>query len=211
VKVENLDLPERIREDYIDSGITQLNPPQQQAVDAGLLDGEDMIVASPTASGKTFIAELAMVEKAVKEGKTAVYVVPLKALASEKYEDFSDRYEDLNVKISVGDLDDAGEYLENADIVIVTSEKLDSMLRHNPSWIHDIGLLVIDEIHLLTSKNRGPTLEVTLTKLRDMLEFQLLGLSATISNSGELAEWLDAELVESDYRPVNTASIRATR
>ena len=202
MKTENLDLPERIKQDYIDSGITDLNPPQEKAVDAGLLDGEDMIVASPTASGKTFIAELAMVEKAVKEGKTAVYVVPLKALASEKYEDFSDRYEDLNVKISVGDLDDAGEYLENADVVIVTSEKLDSMLRHNPSWIHNIGLVVIDEIHLLTSKNRGPTLEVTLTKLRDMLEFQLLGLSATISNSGELAEWLNAELVESEYRPV---------
>lgn len=202
MKTENLNLPERIKQDYIEEGITDLNPPQQKAVDAGLLNGEDMIVASPTASGKTFIAELAMVEKAVKEGKTAVYVVPLKALASEKYEDFSDRYEDLNVKISVGDLDDAGEYLENADIVIVTSEKLDSMLRHNPSWIHNIGLLVVDEIHLLTSKNRGPTLEVTLTKLRDMLEFQLLGLSATISNSGELAEWLDAELVESDYRPV---------
>ncbi|QGA80060.1 DEAD/DEAH box helicase [Candidatus Nanohalobium constans] len=202
MKTENLDLPERIKRDYIDTGITELNPPQEKAVKSGLLDGEDMIVASPTASGKTFIAELAMVEKAVKENKTAVYVVPLKALASEKYEDFSERYEDLNVKISVGDLDDAGEYLENADIVIVTSEKLDSMLRHNPSWIHDIGLVVIDEIHLLTSKNRGPTLEVTLTRLRDLLEFQLLGLSATISNSGELAEWLDAELVESDYRPV---------
>jgi helicase len=202
MKVSDLDLPERIKHDYIDEGITELNPPQRDAVDAGLLEGEDMIVASPTASGKTFIAELAMVEKAVKEGKTAVYVVPLKALASEKYEDFSDRYEDLNVKISVGDLDDAGEYLENADVVVVTSEKLDSMLRHNPSWIHEIGLVVIDEIHLLTSKNRGPTLEVTLTRLRDLLEFQLLGLSATISNSGELAEWLNAELVESDYRPV---------
>lgn len=202
MKTENLDLPDRIKQDYIKEGITDLNPPQEKAVDTGLLDGEDMIVASPTASGKTFIAELAMVEKAVKEDKTAVYVVPLKALASEKYEDFSERYENLNVKISVGDLDDAGEYLENADVVIVTSEKLDSMLRHNPSWIHNIGLVVVDEIHLLTSKNRGPTLEVTLTRLRDLLEFQLLGLSATISNSGELAEWLDAELVESDYRPV---------
>jgi helicase len=202
MKVSNLDLPDRIKEDYIEEGITELNPPQEKAVDSGLLEGEDLIVASPTASGKTFIAELAMVEKAVKQGKTAVYVVPLKALASEKYEDFSDRYENLNVKISVGDLDDAGEYLDNADVVIVTSEKLDSMLRHNPSWIHDIGLVVIDEIHLLTSKNRGPTLEVTLTKLRDMLEFQLLGLSATISNSSELAKWLNAELVESDYRPV---------
>lgn len=203
MKVENLDIPGRIKQDYIESGITELNPPQQKAVDAGLMEGEDMIVAAPTASGKTFIAELAMVNKVVKEGKTAVYIVPLKALASEKYQDFSERYQELDVMMSVGDRDESGDYLETADIVIVTSEKLDSMLRHNPSWIHEIGLVVTDEIHLLTSENRGPTLEVTLTRLRDLpFDFQLLGLSATISNSDELADWLDAELVESDYRPV---------
>ena len=202
MRTENLDLPERIKEDYIDSGITELNPPQELAVEAGLMEGDDMVVASPTASGKTFIAELAMVNKAVKQGKTAVYIVPLKALAAEKYQDFSERYEELDVMMSVGDKDESGDYLETADIVIATSEKLDSMLRHNPSWIHQIGLVVVDEIHLLTSPNRGPTLEVTLTRLRDILDFQLLGLSATISNSDELANWLDAELVESDYRPV---------
>jgi helicase len=202
-EVADLPLPEHLKQDYIDSGITELNPPQELAYKSGLLEGDDMIVAAPTASGKTFIAELAMVNQVVQNKKTAVYVVPLKALAAEKYQDFTERYGDLNVMMSVGDKDESGEYLETADIVIVTSEKLDSMLRHNPSWIHEIGLVVIDEIHLLTSPNRGPTLEVTITRLRDLLEFQLLGLSATISNSGELAEWLDAELVESDYRPVN--------
>ncbi len=202
MKTKNLDLPERLKQDYIDSGITELNPPQEQAVNKGLLDGEDLIIASPTASGKTFIAELGMVKKAVEQNKTAIYIVPLKALASEKYEDFSERYENLNVQMTVGNSDDAGEYLDNADIVIATSEKMDSMLRHNPSWIHDIGLVVVDEIHLLTSENRGPTLEVTLTRLRELLDFQLLGLSATISNASEMADWLDSTLVKSDYRPV---------
>ena len=209
VKVGNLDIPRDLRQSYIDEGIIELNPPQRDAVGAGLMEEKDMIVAAPTASGKTFIAELAIVNQVINNERIAVYIVPLKALASEKYMDFSERYDDLNVKMSVGDMDDAGEGMETADIVIVTSERLDSMLRHNPDWIHNIGLVVTDEIHLLTSPNRGPTLEVTLTRLMDILrpissdsEFQMLGLSATISNSGEMAEWLDAELVESDYRPV---------
>ncbi len=203
MKTENLEIPEGLKNKYIDEGITELNPPQEQAVDKGLMDGDDLIVASPTASGKTFIAELGISKKAVEQGKTAIYIVPLKALASEKYEDFTERYEDLDVKMSIGNSDDAGEYLDTADIVIVTSEKMDSMLRHNPSWIHNIGLVVVDEIHLLTSENRGPTLEVTLTRLRELLDFQLLGLSATISNASEMAEWLDCSLVSSDYRPVD--------
>ncbi|MFB6209717.1 MAG: DEAD/DEAH box helicase [Candidatus Nanohaloarchaea archaeon] len=202
MKVEDLKLPEKVKKEYIESGITELNPPQEKAVEAGLLEGEDMVVASPTASGKTLIAELAMVNQVKKQGGKAIYIVPLKALASEKYRDFSERYSELDVMMSVGDRDESGDYLETADIVIVTSEKLDSMLRHSPSWIHEINLVVTDEIHLLTSPERGPTLEVTLTRLRDVLDFQLLGLSATISNSEEMAEWLDAELVESDYRPV---------
>ncbi len=202
MKVEDLEIPSRIKKKYLSSGIKKLNPPQKKAVENGLMADEDLIIASPTASGKTFIAELGIVNQVVKNRKKAVYIVPLKALASEKYDDFSERYEELNVMMSVGDKDESGDYLENADIVIVTSEKLDSMLRHNPSWIHDIGLVITDEIHLLTSPNRGPTLEITLTRLRDILDFQMLGLSATISNSNELADWLDATLVESDYRPV---------
>ncbi|MFB6182481.1 MAG: DEAD/DEAH box helicase, partial [Candidatus Nanohaloarchaea archaeon] len=172
-------------------------------MNSGLLDGEDMIIASPTASGKTLIAELAMINKTVKKDETAIYIVPLKSLASEKFQDFKERFEDQKVHISVGDLDDSGEGHETADIVVVTSEKLDSMLRHNPSWINNIGLVVVDEIHLLTSEERGTTLEVTISRLQELLEFQLLGLSATISNSDELADWLDAELIESEYRPVD--------
>ena len=202
MKVKNLDIPEKYKDDFISSGITELNPPQRQAVKNGLTEAKDMVVASPTASGKTFIAELAILNQVIQKNGTAVYIVPLKALASEKYSDFKERYSELDVRISVGDMDDDGENLQNADIIIATSEKLDSLLRHNPSWIHKIKLVVVDEIHLLTSENRGPTLEVTITRLRELLDFQFLGLSATISNSNQLAEWLNAQHVESNYRPV---------
>lgn len=201
--VESLEIPGKIRDKFLSEGITELNPPQQDAIEGGLLDGEDMVVASPTASGKTLIAEIGIARQVIEEDKKAVYIVPLKALASEKYEDFSERFENQDVRMAVGDYDDSEDSLETADIVVATSEKLDSMLRHNPSWIHDIGLVVVDEIHLLTSEERGPTLEVTIARMRDVLDFQMLGLSATISNSGELADWLDAELIESSYRPVD--------
>ncbi|MDY6778816.1 MAG: DEAD/DEAH box helicase, partial [Candidatus Nanohaloarchaea archaeon] len=137
--------------------------------------------------------------------RKALYLVPLKALASEKYQDYRDLLDDTDyqVHISVGDRDSSGRQLASKDLIIMTVEKLDAILRHNPQWIHDVDLVVEDEIHLLNSENRGPTLEVTLTRLREMIEFQLLGLSATIRNADELADWLDATLIDSDYRPVD--------
>ncbi len=185
------------------SGFEKLNPPQELAVKAGLLDGKSMVVAAPTASGKTIIAEIAAL-KTVKEGRKVVYIVPLRALASEKYEEFKKKYEPLGIRvaISIGDMDSSDAWLANYDIIIVTSEKLDSLLRHEITWAGNIGLVVADEIHLLNDPDRGPTLEVTLTKLKQIINPTILGLSATISNYKELSSWLKAEGVKSDYRPI---------
>ncbi len=203
MKVESLDIPEESKEKFLDRGIENLNPPQEKAVDCGILDGKSVVVAAPTASGKTAIAEFAFLKKILEEKKKCVYIVPLRALAQEKYNDFK-RYEDLgiDVAVSVGDYDSAASGLGNYDLIVTTSEKMDSILRHDPSWAQDIGLVVSDEIHLLNDQSRGPTLEVTLTRLRQLTEAQILGLSATISNADELAGWLDSELIASDYRPV---------
>ena len=185
------------------SGLKGLNPVQEMAVENGLLKGKNMVIAAPTASGKTLVAEIAML-KTIKEGKRAVYIVPLKALASEKYEEFRQKYESLGIKvaISTGDLDSSDHWLAKYDIIILTSEKLDSLLRHGIEWAGSIGLVVVDEIHLLNDLSRGPTLEITLTKLRQIANPRFLGLSATISNYRQLAEWLGAVGVKSDYRPV---------
>ncbi len=203
MKVDELDIPEYLKERITEKGITDLNPPQEKAIDEGVLEGESMIVSSPTASGKTLVATFA-ISKVLEKDKKAIYLVPLKALASEKYRSYQKLFGDKhNVSISIGDKDSSGSGLSTKDLIIMTVEKLDAILRHNPSWIKDVELVVEDEIHLLNSKNRGPTLEVTLTRLRELMRFQLLGLSATINNSDELADWLDSTLVESDYRPVD--------
>ena len=202
--IKNMDIPEKSKTRFIERGIEELNPPQEKSVDMGVLQGKSMVVASPTASGKTAVAEFAFLKKILDEDKKCVYIVPLRALAQEKYNDFK-KYEDLgiDVAVSVGDYDSSASGLGKYDLIITTSEKMDSILRHSPSWAEDIGLVVSDEIHLLNDGSRGPTLEVTLTRLRQLTDAQILGLSATISNADELAGWLDAELVKSDYRPVD--------
>ena len=183
--------------------IVELRPAQVKAITKGLLEGKNLLVCTPTASGKTLIAELAAL-KSILEGKgTVVYIVPLKALASEKYKDFKARYGHLiKVALSIGNLDSADPYLAEKDLIIATAEKMDSLLRHHAPWVHNISVLIVYEIHLLNDVSRGPTLEILLTLLRQLKQMQIIGLSATIGNPKELAEWLDANLVEDSWRPV---------
>lgn len=185
------------------SGFPKLNPVQEEALKAGVLERENLVLAAPTASGKTLVAEFAALN-VIKEGRKVVYIVPLRALASEKYQEFKEKYEPLGIRIalSIGDLDSSDHWLARFDLIIVTSEKFDSLLRHGIPWIDQIGLVVADEVHLLNDPGRGPTLEVTLTKLKSMINPQILALSATIKNYKEIAEWLGAKAVRSDYRPV---------
>ncbi len=195
-------IPERVY-NIIKKDVKELRPCQYKAVKKGLLDGKNLLICTPTASGKTLCAELAFTKTILeKKGKT-VYVVPLKALASEKFKDFKQKYPFIKTALSIGDIDSSDPYLADYDLIIATSEKFDSLIRHRAVWLNDIALVVIDEIHLLNDSRRGPTLEIVITILRKLLKnIQLLGLSATIGNPKQLAEWLDAGLVEDDWRPV---------
>jgi helicase len=189
------------------SGFERPNPVQELAIRKGLLGKRNMVVAAPTASGKTLIAEIATL-RTIRENRKVVYIVPLRALASEKYAEFRERYESLGIKValSIGDRDSSDPWLAKYDLIIVTSEKLDSLLRHGIAWAGQIGLVVADEVHLLDDPSRGPTLEVVLTRLRQDANPRILALSATISNHGEIAEWLDASAVKSGWRPVKLYS-----
>jgi len=187
---------------YTSSGIEKLYPPQSKAVSAGLLEGKNVLISIPTASGKTLLAELAMLRGLELNGK-CLYIVPLRALASEKFRRFSE-FEALGFKtgISTGDLDSADEYLGSNDIIVATSEKVDSLIRNETRWIENISVVVLDEVHLMDSPGRGPTLEIIITQLRRMNpKIQIIALSATIQNSKEVADWLKAVCVVSDWRP----------
>jgi helicase len=196
-----LPIPENLKQHYLASGIVELYPPQADCIQTGMLEGKNLLVSIPTASGKTLIAEMAMHAHIAKKGK-CLYIVPLKALASEKFDEFANK--GVRVGIATGDFDRRDDSLGRNDIIVATSEKVDSLLRNRTRWIHDITLLVIDEIHLIDSENRGPTLEMVIAKLRFRNPaMQVIGLSATIGNPQMLAGWLGAELVTSIWRPVD--------
>lgn len=198
------DIPPEVFEVLQTAGIVELRPSQEKAINAGLLKGDSLLVCTPTASGKTLIAEFAALKTILQQGKKALYIVPLKALASEKHKAFSTRYGRFcRVGISIGDVDSADTFLAKYDLIVCTAEKLDSLLRHHAPWINQVGCVVVDEIHLLNDSSRGPTLEIVLTILKRLIKnVQILGLSATIGNPQELADWLKAKLVTDIWRPV---------
>ena len=199
MRVRDLPLSKTIVDHFESRGIETLYPPQAAAVEAGVTDGRRLVAAVPTASGKTFVATLAM----LTAGGPGLYIVPLRALAREKYETFSE-LPGVSVGISTGDFDSSAAELGDNDIVVATSEKVDSAIRNGADWISDLACVVVDEVHLVGSEGRGPTLEVPLAPLqRRAPGVQIVALSATVANPDELADWLDAGLVQSTWRPVD--------
>ena len=199
--LERFALPEVIRHGLKRRGIHGFTPPQAEALRKGLLKGKNIVVSTPTASGKTLIAELALVSTALNNG-IGIYATPLKALANEKYEEFRfwERY-GVSIGITTGDYDEPGENLGKYGIIVATYERLDSILRHRPSWLNRVKTIVIDELHSINDPERGPIVELIATRALFM-GLQIIGLSATVGNPHHLAKWLNAELVYSEWRPV---------
>src|SRR6266581_4862333 len=159
-------------------GLDQLYPPQEHAIQEGVLDGKNLVLASPTASGK--FKEFQRYSAIKKSGG-----------------------EHVRVGISTGDYDSSDPWLGRYDVILSTNEKADSLLRHKAPWMSEITLVVADEVHLLTEHSRGPTLEVVLTRLTEINpKIQVLALSATVRNAEEVGEWLHAGSVTTEWRPV---------
>jgi len=210
LKIEELPLHDPAKQVLTQLGLTELYPPQEEAVHAGVLNGKNLVLASPTASGKTLVAELCALKHILENDGKVLYLSPLRALASEKYEEFQ-KYTSIrktngrkiSIGISTGDFDGSDPWMGKNDVIITTNEKADSLLRHRTKWVNDISLVVADEVHLLNDAHRGPTLEVVLARLMQINpDVQLLVLSATIKNVGELADWLKAISVTTEWRPV---------
>ncbi len=204
-------MPQSVREVLKAQGICELFPPQADCIREGVLEGKNILLASPTASGKTLIAELCALKHVLEGGGKVIYLCPLRALASEKFEEFK-KYTDIqkpngakvSVGISTGDFDTADNWLAKYDVIVTTNEKADSLLRHRAEWIDSISAVIVDEIHLLNEAGRGPTLEIVLARLMQYnANIQILALSATINNVDEIAGWLNAKYIVTSWRPIN--------
>ncbi len=202
VELDQIPLPSEFLDVFKREGIRYLYPPQEEAIEK-IFQGRNLVVSIPTASGKTLIAYMAIL-RAFTRGLKSVYIVPLRALAMEKYEELR-RFEKFGMKVAlaIGDYDSPAGYLKHYDVVIATSEKMDSILRHDLDYAYTLGVVVVDEVHLMGEEERGPTLEMVLSKIRALNdEAQVIALSATIRNSEEIAAWLNAEHIYSEFRPV---------
>ncbi|MBI2669348.1 DEAD/DEAH box helicase [Candidatus Woesearchaeota archaeon] len=201
MKLAELSLPDFFKSYYAQFPV--LTPIQEKAIEAGLLKGKSLVACAPTASGKTLVATMSIIYS-IGEGNKAVYLVPLKALGSEKYKEYQKLFQNTPYKVmlSTGDMDSESNYLAKYEVLILTTEKLDSLLRFRVPWINKVKTVVVDEIHLLNDQSRGPTLEIILTLLKTFIQPQFVGLSATIGNPEQLAEWLEATLIIDSWRPV---------
>ncbi|MFW9946479.1 MAG: DEAD/DEAH box helicase [Candidatus Odinarchaeota archaeon] len=202
----------RILRVLFEQKIFQLRDIQKKAIENGLFFRKSFLVCAPSGSGKTLIGEICVFQNIFNNYGKSVYLVPFKALATEKYYYFKKLYErfKIHIELSIGDYDVDDSVLAKADLIITTYEKMDSILRnfHDKEWIHDISTVIVDEIHIIGESDRGPRLESLIVRLNEFLHYpQIIGLSATIANAQFFNNWLSSlgnktALIQSDERPV---------
>ncbi|WP_324755774.1 DEAD/DEAH box helicase [Haloarcula sp. GH36] len=218
-------------QDHVESRFDTLLPVQSLAVEHGATDGRDQLIVSATATGKTLVGEMAGLDRVLNNKGKMLFLVPLVALANQKYESFRDRYGDMvDVSLRVGAsriADEGGRFDPGADVIVGTYEGIDHALRTGKD-LGTIGTVVIDEVHTLGEDERGHRLDGLISRLKHYCErgtteasrhdragdareqggspasgdTQWIYLSATVGNPGQLAEKLRAQLIEFEERPV---------
>jgi helicase len=210
MKVEKLlryGIPEGVIESWRKNLGEELLPLQALAVTKyDLLNGQSLIISAPTSSGKTFCGEMASVANLFKR-KKVIYLVPLKAIAEEKFSDFVERYSDLGIKVVISTKDrqehDRKIAKGDFDLAILIYEKFNQLLLRNMDITSQVNLIIIDELQMIADPSRGPVLELALLKIRtSKYRPQILGLSAVLKDVEELSSWLGCKLLLEKSRPV---------
>ena len=219
IKVEgNEDLVEASEVKGLKYSFEYLNP-VQSTVFHFRNDDVNLLCASSTSSGKTVVSEICAIDVLRKKKQKVIFLSPLKAVTKEKYDEWTDpshKFSKYNVSIITGDYkltEERVEELKQADVILLTSEMLDSRTRlvefEKNHWLHDVGMIIVDEAHIIGTDGRGDALEAGLMRFSAISpEARLVLLSATIPNAKQASEWLqslngkETVLLESSWRPV---------
>lgn len=204
-----------IGDDLLQStSISEIWPSQKNAIDSGLFNSNsNKVIKMPTSAGKTRIAELVMVQMLAKNpGKKCIYVAPYRALVSELEDTFLNLFGDLGFRVStiVGTYEQdpfEEKLIEDADVLVLTPEKLDLVLRSHSELLDDVKLFILDEGHIIDDDKRGIKLELLLTRLkRKLINTRFIFISAVLSEETvqEYLLWFngtDKDEIKSDWRP----------
>ncbi|MEF8813942.1 MAG: DEAD/DEAH box helicase [Halovenus sp.] len=210
VRVDSLSLHPGIQS-KVESRFDTLLPVQSLAVENGATEGEDQLVVSATATGKTLIGEMAGLDRALNGKGKLLFLVPLVALANQKYGEFQKRYGDIvdvTLRVGASRITGSGNQFDpGADVIVGTYEGVDHALRTG-RHLGDVGTVVIDEVHTLGEGERGHRLDGLISRLKYYCgansagDTQWIYLSATVGNPETLAGALEATLIEFEERPV---------
>ncbi|XP_070840346.1 DNA polymerase theta [Chaetodon trifascialis] len=210
-------LPKPVLERYQKHGVTHMFEWQAQCLTVGqVLQGGNLVYSAPTSAGKTLVSELLMLKRVLETKRKALFILPFVSVAKEKMHYLQSVFEEAGVRVEgyMGSTSATGGFTA-LDVAVCTIEKANSLINRliEEDSMGLLGMVVVDELHMVGDSGRGYLLELLLTKIRYVAQkqnttgslsegVQIIGMSATLPNLSLLASWLGAELYQTDYRPV---------
>ncbi|KAH8283889.1 hypothetical protein KR054_004622 [Drosophila jambulina] len=210
--IASWNLPHSIQNEYKKKGVTRMFDWQVECLSkpSVLFEHCNLVYSAPTSAGKTLVSEILLLKTVLERGKKVLLILPFISVVREKMFYLQDLLTTAGYRVEgfFGGYTPPGGF-ESINVAICTIEKANSIINKllEQGKLDTIGMVVVDEVHLISDKGRGYILELLLAKIlymsrRNALQIQVITMSATLANVELLQRWLDAELYITDYRPV---------
>lgn len=210
--ISNWGLPREVVEQYKQKGIEEMFEWQKDCLSnmKVLFEATNLMYSAPTSAGKTLVSEILMIKTCIERRKKGLMILPFISVVREKMFYLRDLLTPAGIRVEgfFGGYNPPGGF-EHVQVAICTIEKANSIINRllENGKLDDLGIIVVDEVHLLSDPSRGYILELLLAKILYMkehanLDIQIIAMSATIPNIDLLTKWLRAEFFYTDFRPI---------